>query len=68
MLHVSKMLSICSRSSLCQPSIFFPLVSNSQSFGAVIDDAFFEPRMFERLLSCDALLRIVYKDLSQKIE
>jgi len=68
MLHVGKMLSICSRSSLCQPSIFFPLVSDSQSFGAVINDAFLEPSMFERLLSRNALLRIVYKDLSEEIE
>jgi hypothetical protein len=68
MLHVGKMLSICSRSSFGQPSIFFPLISNSQSFSAIVNDAFLEPRMFECLLSRNALLRIVYKDLSKEIE
>lgn len=65
LLHVSLMLSVCSGSSFRQPGIFFPLVSNSQSFGAVVDHGFFEPGMLESLLSRDPLLWIVNEDLSQ---
>lgn len=36
--------------------------------GAIVDDAFLEPRMLQRLFGGDALLGIVDKDLSQQVE
>lgn len=36
--------------------------------GAIVDDAFLEPRMLQRFLGGDALLGVVDKDLSQQVE
>lgn len=38
------------------------------SFGAVIDEAFFEPRVLQCLLGGDAALGVINEDLLQKIQ
>jgi hypothetical protein len=48
--------------------VLLELLPNSQCFGAVVNQRLLEPRMLQRLLRRDPLLRIVHKDLLQEIQ
>jgi hypothetical protein len=52
---------------VCHALLRRSLFSDSDGFGPVIDQRFLEPRMLQRLLRSDALLRVVNEDLSEQI-
>ena len=53
---------------LLSPGLLFPFQSDLVSLCPVIHERFFEPRMLQRILRCDALLWVVDKYPPQEIE
>lgn len=42
--------------------------ANSVGFRAIVENTLFEPGMFQRLLGCDPLLGVVYKDALKQVQ